>query len=491
MSYTARVLSMGGNIMHEPWGQLDVEEMSWTAMGGCEKAVLRLADPAFGVEAWQSYLGNPIHIFDEWGELQWWGWLAVAEQSLPGMRLLCDLEKMANRVAVVYRSLEPGEAFGETRQTAWVDDFESQALYGVKENLVMAGAMSAQEAEHWRDLELSRWRLPVLQVIPEKADEQGVRLIAKGWHERLNWRVWQRESGVIGNAVSQSGTQILGSDVHNAQIAQSFKIKRGGQLSAIALRLRKHCTPTDKLRVDIRADQNGSPGSVNLSSCLVDIASLSADSYAWSTGVFQAPINLLAEAVYWFVISRTGALDGNAYAVLALDENLNYPDGQMKLYQPSDQSWVARSPAADALFKITLLTRVEDEINAMISLSDGIIQGSTIETSIALRLPLTAVRGKKLLDALRELLEMGTLEREKLLMEISPSRVLRIFAEPDQGHWAYILTDAGVLFDTMGRELCSVKDLIGQRVRIQWGQSFLVGEVSLNAHNGQFRLKAF
>lgn len=491
MSYTARVLSKDGNAMHEPWGQLHVEEMSWIALGGCEKAVLRLADSTFGVEAWQSYLGNPIQIFDEWGELQWWGWLAVAEQSLPGMRLLCDLEKMANRVAVVYRSLEPGEAFGETRQTAWADDAESQALYGVKESLVMAGTMSAHEAEHWRDLELSRWRLPVLRVIPEKADEPAMRLIAKGWHERLNWRVWQCENGVIGNAVSQSGTHILGSDAHNAQIAQSFKVKRGGQLSAIALRLRKHGTPTDKLRVDIRADQNGSPGLVNLSSCLVDIASLSADSYAWSTGVFQAPINLLAGAVYWFVISRTGALDGNAYAVLALDENLNYPDGQMKLYQPSDQSWVARSPAADALFKITLLTRVEDELNAMLSLSDGIIQGSTIETSIALRLPLTAVRGKKLLDALRDLLEMGTLERKKLLMEISPSRVLRIYAEPDAGSHTFTLTEAGVLLDAMGGELRSVKDLVGKRVLTQWGQSFLVSEVSLNARNGQFRLKTF
>jgi len=158
-----------------------------------------------------------------------------------------------------------------------VDDAESQALYGIKERVLLGGSLTLEQAEHWRDAELQRWRLPVLQAEPTSTSGNlGLVLSCKGWMHRLDWRVWQRESGVIANTVSQSGVQAVGADLQNAQIAQSFLVPRTVALKrAIQVRLRKQGLPVDKLRVDIKADQTGSPATGTLASCSLDPSELS------------------------------------------------------------------------------------------------------------------------------------------------------------------------------------------------------------------------
>ena len=246
MTFTVRFLGQDGKCLHTGGVSLRPLSMSWSALGGCDSAEISVQGDGLDIVDWQGYLAKPVEIFDELGRLRWWGWLESVKKRLPGMRLSYDLSKMANRVAVVFDALPPDDMLGEKQQTAWVDDAESQALYGIKERVLLGGSLTLEQAEHWRDAELRRWRLPVLQAEPTSTSGNlGLVLSCKGWIHRLDWRVWQRESGVIANTVSQSGVQAVGADLQNAQVAQSFLVPRTVHLSAIQVRLRKQGLPVD------------------------------------------------------------------------------------------------------------------------------------------------------------------------------------------------------------------------------------------------------
>ncbi len=88
---------------------------------------------------------------------------------------------------------------------------------------MLGGSLTLEQAEHWRDAELRRWRLPVLQAEPTSTSGNlGLVLSCKGWIHRLDWRVWQRESGVIANTVSQSGVQAVGADLQTRKSRSLF-----------------------------------------------------------------------------------------------------------------------------------------------------------------------------------------------------------------------------------------------------------------------------
>ena len=491
MSFIARLLSREGKPIYESWLGLSPRSMSWSALGGCDEAELEPKGSS-SLEDWKGFLGNPIEIYDALGRLHWWGWLEALSQNLPGMQTTYDLAKMANRVAVAYAPLEAGNALDSGMQTSWADDLESQALYGVKERLLRGGALTLEQAEHWRDIELHRWRMPALKATPSaKKAEEAIRLRCKGWIHRLDWRVWQRESGVVGNVAMQHGVQAVGSDSQTAQIAQSFKIRRDVLLSSIDLRLRKQGTPSDQLRVDIRADNNGSPASGNLASCSMDTSAMSNEAYAWVRGVFPAQVSLRAGNSYWFVLSRTGAVDAENHYLMAVDENLHFEDGRMLIFRPFAQDWVPRQPEADALFKLTLLSRVEDELNAMLALAGDILNGFALETTIGLRLPLSATMGMPLLKALKSILALGSVNRDILLMDLGADRFLRIYGAPQSSELAFWMDDQGELIDRMGQKLKSLNDAIGKRVGGFQGQSFLLKNARLDVESGRFVLKSF
>lgn len=492
MSFTVRFLGQDGKCLHTGGVSLRPLSMSWSALGGCDSAEISVQGDGLDIADWQGYLAKPVEIVDELGRLRWWGWLESVKKRLPGMRLGYDLAKMANRVAVVFDALPPDNMLGEKQQTAWVDDAESQALYGIKERVLLGGSLTLEQAEHWRDAELRRWRLPVLQAEPTSTSGNlGLVLSRKGWMHRLDWRVWQRESGVIANTVSQSGVQAVGADLQNAQIAQSFIAPRAVHLSAIQVRLRKQGLPVDKLRVDIKADQAGSPATGTLASCSLDPSELNPTAYAWVRGVFPAQISLTAGNRYWFVIRRLDALDSANHCLMVLDENLSFPHGEMKLFNQSEQSWQVRVPPADALFKLTVLSRIEDEIAEILQLATDFLTGSDLEASIGLRLPVDKSLNTTLLQALRNLLSLDTQTGDRLLMEISPDRFLRICAAPEPSVYSLSMDDTGELFDRMGRALAVPSDAVGKYVGVRHGKGFLVREMRLDLESGRYQLKTF
>lgn len=490
MSYDARLLSATNHPMHDLWQGLRPLRLSWTALGGCDEALLKVEGSRIDITWWQGYLGHPVEVYDDSGTVCWWGWLEAVHETGAGMKLGFDLAKMANRLAVVYRSQEPGDGFGAPLQTAWADDVESQALYGVKERLVQAGSLSDEQAEHWRDHLLKDMRLPTLQgAAAANEGNKGVHLVCKGWIHRLNWRSWQRESDVIGNTVSQSGVQAIGNSTEQAKMAQSFTVSRGVLLSALALRLRKQGAPSDKLRVEIRVDQGGSPSASALAAYDIDPGDLADHSYTWVTAKFASQMTLAAGTTYWFVLSRTGPISSTAYYWMGLDENLSFAEGHLKRFIPADQSWAPRIPLADALFKLTCLSRVDDDIVAMLALGGDFLSGFDLQNPSGLRLPGKANAGEPLLNALSRLLALGTVDHKRYLMDLNQNRFLNIFLEPEKSDIPFTLVDSGQICDSMGRVIQDKSQLVGKRVAMSHEGSFLVNKVDLDAVSGRFSLK--
>ena len=146
--------------------------LSWDAIGGPQQALLSLENDLIGFESMRSWLGSGVEIYDPSDRLAWWGYVDRVGQPLGVSGLESSLEDLANRVAVRYRSMEPGKDFGAIAQTEWKDDLTSQAIYGVKELLLMRDLMSREQALQLRDMSLHRMALPVSKILPSTKIKQ-------------------------------------------------------------------------------------------------------------------------------------------------------------------------------------------------------------------------------------------------------------------------------------------------------------------------------
>lgn len=227
--------------------------MTWSALGGPELAKVSVRGAQTSLEDWKTRLGHGVEIFDDHGTCVWWGFLQAVRQHGKQVTRSFSLEQLANRVAVRYRSLEPGHALGAWQQTQWSDDLASQAVYGVKEKIITAGMLDRSAAEQTRDLALAADGMPRLLVSPKgKEGRDGeVELECRGWLDTLDWRAWQPAPGVIGNSTPQTGSLAFGSQAAIARIAQSFIPLAKGQLAEISVRLRRVGDPVDGLRLQV------------------------------------------------------------------------------------------------------------------------------------------------------------------------------------------------------------------------------------------------
>lgn len=133
----------------------------------------------------------------------------------------------------------------------------------------------------------------------------------------------------------------LGDSTAN-KVAQSFKPSISAAVSKIIVNFTaSNGTPTDNVRCDIYSDNNGVPGSLIVSGDTIIAASKVGSNIAF---FFSAKYVLVANTRYWFVFSRTGALDDTNFYLINLGSSATdslYPKGEMRIYNGS--SWVTDS----------------------------------------------------------------------------------------------------------------------------------------------------
>lgn len=465
-----------------PLSGLKPLELSWDALGGPQDAVLGLGTPSVSFAALQSWLGCGVEIYDPADRLVWWGWVEKISQTFGATGLESSLEDLANRAAVRYRSMEPGKDFGTLTQTAWKDEPTSQALYGIKERLLRQDLLSEQQALFLRDASLRRWALPSRRLTPSLT-LTGIRVSCRGWFGRMRWRQWQAHTDILGHSPAQQGFQALG-----ASLAQSFTPAEAGSLAALNARIRKIGNPQDSLRFQIRTDSLGQPGGAVLAEAALPASAISGESYAWVSLWLSQPCPIAAGQQHWLVILRDGAAYPAAYYSLGVDENLGFPGGKLLLLDASTGQWKPRSPEADLLFKLTMLSD-SAELMARVAETAACFSGFDYEAGSGFSLPYVSESGLDCQEEFLRLLRLGTPSLENLLAWVTPKRRLRVFTMPEANSAEFWLGKDGRIKAGDGRNLETPWQAVGTWLRSETGADCFVENLRLHIPDQSYRLR--
>lgn len=441
--------------------------LTWAAQGGPEQARVAAHGSPAALAALFDLPGCPVMISDPQGEPCWWGSVSRAAVQTGRVRLSADLESLANRVQVSYLRLEGGvKQTGVRADTAWADDLESQAIFGIKEQRIHLGAASEEQALAARDSALAQRALPraVPHLVKKETQPTGV-LDLRGWFHTLTWRYASLPSNVEANSGNGLGTQPLGETGAAQTLAQSIQLAGSEGWSAERVRLKARCkgSPADALRVELCADANGVPGAV-LTSAEISGSSLS-PAYAWAEWVFPTRVSLLAGTPYWLALRRTGGLDSaNAYAV-DVDEGMCYPRGSLRLWNGS--AWLARTPDADAVFCLSGVSETTRQMSALIACAGAPFAGMDLQAASGVYAPASPSGDRSAQAELLDLLENGSGGR--LLATVTPERWLRIQPAPAAGENDLRLSISGPWEDARGAPLTLAQNPAGHWARLSDG----------------------
>lgn len=469
-------------------GQLDQllpVSLSWNALGGPDKAVLRLSGSSLGLTGLKSWLGAGVEIFDASDRLAWWGY--VDQVGLPAGKncLEASLGGMANRLAVRYDSIESGTGFASTVQTPWLDDLPSQAVYGIKEILLRRGTLSSEQALLLRDSSLRRLAQPADRLSADGAGRG--QIVCRGWLERLRWRQWPEHSDLNGHCAVQVGSQTVGASLKQKILAQSFTVKGSVKFVSVGIRARKIGAPTDHLRLQIQADSSGLPSGTVLAEAVLLPDAISGESYTWLSAWFAEPCVFAEGEKLWLVISRDGAVSSTAHFSLGVDENLGFAEGKLMIYDSSASQWKARSSDADLLFRLMTLSNSAFLLGEAAQISEW-ITGFSYEAGAGFDLPYVSASGEDCLQAFTELLSLGSPDLASLTAEVTPQRRLRVLPRPSFGMPRYHLGADGKLREKSGALLEPCWQAVGCWVGSDSGVQCFLENLNLNIISGTIRL---
>ncbi len=461
--------------------------LSWDAIGGPQQAVLSLDQEITSFKSMQSWLGSGIEIYDPSDRLAWWGYVDQVSQPVGAARIETSLEDLANRVAVRYRSMEPGKDYGTIAQTDWKDDFASQAIYGVKDLLLKRDVLSEEQALLLRDASLKRMALPAARLLPS-TPTRGSRILCRGWFERMRWRQWPAHTDILGHSPVQQGNKSLGASLKQMSLAQSFIFSDPVSLASVAVRIRKIGTPLDQVRFQIQTDAIGEPSGTVRAETVLAASAIPTDSYAWVSVWFAAPCNVAKDERLWLVVTRDAAASSSSYFSLGMDENLGFTEGKLLVLDTSLGTWKTASPDADMLFKLTTLSG-SVEVMAQIVETSGCFEGFSCEAAAGLSLPYISETGLNCQSALLHLLSLGTPNLENLLVEVDSKRYLRVYPQPAPGSSAYWLGRDGFVKDQVGKNAASPWRAVGNWLNSETGTACFLENLRLNISDGTFQLR--
>ncbi|HOZ37999.1 MAG TPA: hypothetical protein PLH64_04530 [Anaerolineaceae bacterium] len=462
--------------------------LCWGAIGGPQQAILGLQNDLHGFEEMQSWLGSGVEIYDPSDRLAWWGYVDRVNQPVGTTELEASLEELANRVAVRYRSMEPGKDYGAIAQTDWKDDLTSQEIYGIKELLLEREVLSEEQALLLRDASLRRLALPVSKLLPStKASRSQV--ICRGWFERMRWRQWPAHTDILGHSPSQQGYQALGATLKQKSLAQSCIFQDAVKVASMSVRIRKIGAPQDQVRFQLQTDALGQPSGIIRAEQTLAASAVPSESYGWVSVGFAAPCAVTANERLWLVVTRDGAVSSTAYFCLGLDESLGFSVGNLLLLDASLSQWRQRAPDADLLFKLNTLSD-SVELMAQAVQSSGCFNDFSYEAGAGMSLPYVSEAGMDCQVAFLELLSLGTPELDRLLVEVNSKRQLRVFPQPAPGSPVFWLGKDGSIKNEVGKDLEPAWRAVGNWLTSETRTACFLENLRLDTSAGSYQLRA-
>lgn len=465
----------------QPGVRFQVNSMRWGARWGCLEASLTANGTE--LELWElvEFLRCPVEIYDEVGRLAWWGMVSEARIRVDAIEVGVTLDSMQNRLAVAYSYVTPGtQEVGVRKTTAWADNDESITEYGTKEFLSSMDGMSDAAAEARRDAILASRKWPQGGAGQFGSPRGRVRysgakrslsasLLCKGWWSTLGWQYASIPS-VTGPSYSSttSTEQNVGETSSNPKVMQQVLV--GTQaINVLELRVygRKQASPTDNLVLALyELDASGDPTGSALGSVNIAGSGLSG-SLGWITGTLSSELQLKANTLYGFQMSRSGAVDGTNYYVVNVNTGLGYSGGAFKIYNGS--AWVARSPDADMPFVLQVDNFVEstEQIRDLATLFGEFITGVEVDAGSEVLLPSYRDGDTDTLQEIDALLEAGGVNGRRLLTSIDAERRLLVWEEEVNTTIGYYLESDGQIVDQAGAEVVSYTPPVGKWIKLR------------------------
>ncbi|MBP7213655.1 MAG: hypothetical protein KBA03_05425, partial [Anaerolineaceae bacterium] len=443
---------------------------------------------SLSMEDWKLRLGQDLRVYDPQGRLAWWGYLEAVSQSSGNLGYSVDIREMANRVAVRYRDSVDDEA-AEFTQTAWFEDLESQAIFGQKEALFTLNQASQNSAERFAQMRLAEKAFPQIRFNAESRasnrDGRIYHLTCKGWMNSLSWRIWPGVNGRIENTVMQSGFQPLGNTGNNLRLAQSFLVRDSLKFNRIAVRLRKVGEPGDKLRLSLQADSAGKPSGLALTSVLISPEELQSESYSWQSLNFTPPVELTEGMRYWLAAERSGALNAENYYQLAVDENLNFKEGNLLLFNQSTASWKVRLPEADLLFKLNGLRSQIAQMRDVVEFGGQFLHGIEAQIGETLDLPPVSEEVWDCLRVFRFLMNYGNADASPLCSGSDPNRRLQVWQRKSASTAVLRLDEQARLINQAGQAVDAPWQAVGEWLAPEAARPLYLRGLSLEPATGK------
>ena len=465
-----------GGALRSYSGKMRVNSMSWHRLGGAQEASLTVFAGPQDLADLVNLLRCGVELRDGIDNLCWWGFVHEVQVRIGAIEIGASLASMYNRVAVAYSYVEPGsQLVGQRKTTAWADNLDSQAEYGVKELLHMGAGMSDAAAEALRDVLVAQrawpqgsgsqgWGLPRGRARYSGAQNSlSATLLCRGWYETLRWdypSVAAPEAAYRGTPTDYTGVYAAAGSVRHAQ---SFTV---GSQAIVAVTVggqyRRVGTPGDNLVVALQADTAGAPSGVDLASATLAGATL--ETSCGQINLSLGPVTLAAGTKYWIVWKRSGALDATNYVQMGLRASTGYA-GEFKTYDGA--AWGGASIYTAYFVVLNGDTETTQQIADLVTASGQFLTGLEIEAASGVTTGSFLDGNNDGMTALEALLGMGGANGRRLNATVTPELRLRIWEEPANSTVEYQMDRWGRLFAYPGGDMVDeFRAPVGAWVRI-------------------------
>lgn len=215
--FLVELYNTNGGAVDNSLASLRVLFYSRHAVGGPLRAEIAVdgADSAL----WDAlnWLGYKVIVRNRNGTCVWSGVVSEASVTHGAARVGLSLERMANRVRIIY-NVERPDGTSEQKYTDWAEDAESVRRYGIKEKTISLTDATDQGAIAKRDTALATRKHPQPVVTFDGDGQAGATLVCIGRFSLLSWYNYSDLSGkeayeANGGVDHAIGWQVTGSNI--------------------------------------------------------------------------------------------------------------------------------------------------------------------------------------------------------------------------------------------------------------------------------------
>lgn len=203
-TFSVRVYDRNQNPILAP-SEVSMKPVGWSAaaVGGPVAAEVALSGEAGALLSLASWLGYGLEIYNDDGQIVWWGQIVTLEVASDGVRRGLSIGEVVNRLQLIFvRQLAGG--LEEAASTDWIESAPSIALYGERQRIYSAGTMTQAQADAMAAMLLARLATPQRSLQIEGSSKSGRVEVAAGvlrcvgWYARLGDIYYTNPSGLEG-----------------------------------------------------------------------------------------------------------------------------------------------------------------------------------------------------------------------------------------------------------------------------------------------------